>query len=88
MAGLYQNNASFTYIDSAISIFHYGGTSCEHPIRTINENMRIAAKYGLSKKEVLLFKAKVIPINILKLLLTRLGLWNRLYRIMKEDMLP
>lgn len=87
MARLYRNKCSFANAEGTISIFNYGGTSCEHPIRTINEDMRIASRYGLSRVEVMKYKIKNIPKNICKLILVKLKIWGFLYKILKRNVL-
>lgn len=87
MARLYQNKFNFANANGVISIFRYGGTSCKHPIRTINEDMKIAAEYGLSKAEVIKYKLKNIPKIIFKSVLVKLGIWSLLYRLLKKDVL-
>jgi len=84
LARLYQNNCHFANANGIISIFNYGGTSCEHPIRTVNEDMEIAAKYGLSRREVFKYKLETIFRNICKLILVRLGMWRPLYKQLKK----
>lgn len=87
MVRLYQNKFSFANANGIISIFSYGGTSCEHPIMTINEDMKIAVKYGLSKVEMIEYKLKNIPKSICKSILVKLGIWNLLYQLLKKDIL-
>lgn len=85
LARIYKQNYKFFNCNVTISIFQYGGTSCKHPIKTINQDMEIAAKYGLSRKEVFTYKLKHIPINLAKLLLSRLKVWGWIYRKFKKD---
>lgn len=84
LARIFAKGFTFSNTYRVLSIFEYGGTSCKHPIITINEDMRVAAKYGLGKLGVFKYKAKHIPINIIKAALSRLNVWGALYRIMKK----
>lgn len=84
LARIFSQKFVFAYTNNVLSIFQYGGTSCQHPIRTINEDMRIASKYGLCTKAVILYKIKHIPINLAKLLLSKLKIWGWLYRRLKN----
>lgn len=83
VARIYKGGGTFQYIDKYISIFSYGGTSCKHPIRTINEDMKIAQSYGLCKLEALIYKGKRIPRAIIKLIAEKCGLWEHIYRLLK-----
>ena len=83
MARLYHSKYYFAKAEGVISIFHYGGTSCEHPIRTINEDMKIAEKYGLGKSEVIKYKLKLFSKNICKRNFVRLGIWRIVYKLLK-----
>lgn len=85
LARLYNSNCSFSYAGGVVSIFNYGGTSCEHPIKTINEDMKIARKYGLDKLSVFKYKVIHIPINLLKIMLSKIGLWKLLYKLLKKS---
>ena len=38
--------AKFQFVNTVVSCFTYGGTSCSHPFQTIKENVSIAEKYG------------------------------------------
>lgn len=76
---------TFAYTNKVLSVFQYGGTSCEHPIRTINEDMRIASNYGLSAIEVIGYKIKHIPINVAKMILSGFKLWGPLYRWLRPN---
>lgn len=87
LAKMYHGGCSFAYTETGISCFSYGGTSCEHPMRTINENMRIATKYGLSLKDMVVYKYKRMSINATKLLLTKMGLWGPMYKIFRKNRL-
>lgn len=82
---LYNAQCTFVYAECVISIFRYGGTSCKHPVKTLNEDMKIAAKYGLRNREMLFYKMKYIFIIFVKLALTKLRIWNFVYRIVKKD---
>lgn len=84
LAWLYYGKCKFVYTGSVISVFTYGGTSCRHPLRTINEDMRIARKYGLSWLEVFEYKLKSYIINIAKLVLSEIGVWAFVYRIINK----
>ena len=84
-ARIYHKGYKFADVGSVISIFQYGGTSCKHPIKTINENMRIASKYGLTKAEVFKYKFRVISRNVMKLVLSKMGIWSFLYKRIKKD---
>lgn len=86
IARLYHKKCVFAYTQGIISIFRYGGASCKHPIKTVNEDMLIAKKYGLKAGEVLLFKVKHIFIILLKELLVKFGLWNIVYHITKGNL--
>lgn len=84
LARIFNRGYSFANTNEVLSIFQYGGTSCEHPIKTINEDMKIAAKNGLSAVEVVKYKLKHIPVNIAKILLSKLYLWGFIYRMIKR----
>lgn len=84
LARIYHKGYKFARVDAVLSVFQYGGTSCEHPIRTINEDIRIAASYGLSNREIRKYKMKCVSINMAKLVLSRLKLWAPLYRLLKR----
>lgn len=85
LARIYNQNYKFFNCNVTVSIFQYGGTSCEHPIRTINQDMEIAAQFGLSRGEVFKYKINHIPINIIKILLSRMKIWGWMYRKLKKD---
>lgn len=85
LARIFHKGYAFANTGEVLSIFHYGGTSCEHPIKTINEDMRIASKHGLSASEVRKYKIKHIPVNIAKLVLSRFRIWGPLYRLVKRN---
>ena len=84
-ARIYQNRVNFQYVDTFVSVFSYGGTSCEHPFRTINENLSIARIYGLSSKDAIVYKFKAYFRNSLKIILLKLGIWKLLYRMIKRN---
>ena len=84
LARIFNRGYSFANINEVLSVFQYGGTSCEHPIKTINEDMKIAANNGLSTAEVVKYKLKHIPINIAKIILSKLHIWGVVYRIIKR----
>lgn len=87
LAKMYHGGCSFAYTGTVLSCFSYGGTSCRYPIKTINQNMQIAAKYGLSLKKQIVYKSRNIPINISKLILANLGLWGPVYRMLRKNKL-
>lgn len=84
LARLYYGKCKFAYTKSVISVFTYGGTSCRHPLQTINEDMKIAKKYGLSKSEVFKYKLKSYSVNIAKIALSKIGMWALVYRILNK----
>lgn len=59
-----------------LSIVQYGGTSCEHAIKTINEDMKIAVENGLSVIEMIGYKLKHIPVNIVKIVLSKVHIFG------------
>lgn len=87
LARMYRRGARFSYTGCVISCFYYGGTSCKHPFRTINENLSIARKYGLSRKQAMLYILKVVTRNLIKIILEKLGLWSWLYKHVKKNSL-
>lgn len=84
LARIFNRGYSFANTNEVLSVFQYGGTSCEHPIKTINEDMKIAANNGLSTTEVVKYKLKHIPVNIAKIILSKLHIWGAVYRIIKR----
>lgn len=85
LARIFHKGYSFVNTNEVLSIFQYGGTSCKHPIKTINENMKIAKRYGLSAVNVAKYKLVHIPINIGKLFLSKLHIWRFIYRMLKGN---
>ena len=83
LARLYHNKAHFAYAQEIISIFYYGGYSCQSPVKTVHENMQIAKAYGLNQCSLLIFKAKKIFTAYLKIILSQVGLWRYLYLMLK-----
>lgn len=83
LSKVFHRGFSFIYTPTVLSIFQYGGTSCEHPVRTINEDIIIAKKYGLSSAEAFSYKLKHIPINVAKIILSKLHIWGILYKVIK-----
>ena len=84
LARIFNRGYKFANANKILSIFQYGGTSCQHPIKTINEDMRIASKYGLNAGSIIVYKIKHVPINFLKLLLSKLKVWGWVYRRFKS----
>lgn len=83
LARIYYGGCQFAYIPKPLSVFQYGGTSCKHPIKTINEDMKIAVLHGLSRNDMRKYKCKRIPICIIKIIMSKLHIWTPLYRIFK-----
>ncbi len=84
MARIYTQGGVFKCVHKPISFFCYGGTSCEHPFRTIDENIKIAKKYGLEQKEACRFKIKVYLRNFIKIILQNLNVYGVIYRKLKK----
>ena len=85
LARIYCQGFTFANTNTVLSIFQYGGTSCQHPIETINEDMAIASKHGLNTGAIILYKTKRIPINVLKILLSKLKMWGWVYRKLRKE---
>ena len=85
IARLYANGCKFAYADGVLSVFSYGGTSCEHPFRTINENFLIARKHGLTLIEEIPYRTIITVRNLFKIILEKLGLWGKLSLSIKKD---
>lgn len=83
LARIFNQGYSFANTHAVLSIFQYGGTSCAHPIKTINEDMEIAKNNGLPAVEVVKYKLKHIPINIAKIVLSKMHIWGLIYRVIK-----
>lgn len=84
LARIFNRGYSFANTNEVLSVFQYGGTSCEHPIKTINEDMKIAVNNGLSTVEMVKYKLKHIPVNIAKIVLSKLHIWGLIYRMTKR----
>lgn len=85
VAFLYKEKYAFAYTGEVISIFRYGGASCAWPLKTIDENVKIAKKYGLNNKEALYYKVKAVTRNIVKMILRKIGIWKYLCFCLKKN---
>ena len=77
--------AKFQFVNTVVSCFTYGGTSCSHPFQTIKENVSIAEKYGLSHFRAIMYKIKMYIQNCIKIVLVRLRIWKAFYCLLKRD---
>lgn len=84
-ARLYRGGAKFQFVNTVVSCFTYGGTSCKHPFQTIEEDISIAEKYGLNHFKAIIYKIKMYTKNGIKIVLTRLGIWRRFYCLIKRN---
>ena len=84
-AKFYRGGAKFQFVNTVVSCFSYGGTSCRHPFQTIAEDVSIAERYGLSHSKATIYKFKMYIKNSMKIMLTRLGVWKTLYCLFKRD---
>lgn len=51
--------AKFQFVNTVVSCFTYGGTSCRHPFQTIGEDISIAEKCGLSHSKAMRYRIKM-----------------------------
>ena len=72
LARIFRKGCTFANTEKILSIFQYGGTSCQHPVRTINEDMKIAIRYGLSNRDARKYKIKHIPVSLIKFIMSNL----------------
>ena len=84
-ARFYRGGAKFQFVNTVVSCFTYGGTSCSHPFQTIKENVSIAEKYGLSHFRAIMYKIKMYIQNCIKIVLVRLRIWKAIYCLLKRD---
>lgn len=84
-ARFYRGGAKFQFVNTVVSCFTYGGTSCSHPFQTIKENVSIAEKYGLSHFRAIMYKIKMYIQNCIKIVLVRLRIWKAFYCLLKRD---
>lgn len=84
-ARFYQGGAKFQFVNTFVSCFTYGGTSCRHPFQTISEDVSIAEKYGLSHSKATIYKIKMYMKNSIKIVLTKLRVWKMFYCLIKRD---
>lgn len=84
-ARFYREGANFQYVNTTVSCFTYGGTSCRHPFQTIEEDVFIAEKYGLNHSKAMIYKIKMYAKNCIKIVLTRLRMWKVFYCLIKRD---
>lgn len=84
-ARFYRRGAKFQFVDTVVSCFAYGGTSCRHPFQTIAEDVSIAEKYGLSHFKATAYKIKMYIKNGIKIVLTKLRVWKTLYCLFKQE---
>ena len=84
-ARFYRGGAKFQYVNTDVSCFTYGGTSCKHPFQTIEEDVSIAEKYGLSHSKAMIYKTKMYTKNSIKIILTRLRIWKAFYYLVKQN---
>ncbi|RHP72802.1 glycosyltransferase [Ruminococcus sp. OF02-6] len=84
-ARFYRGGAKFQFVNTVVSCFTYGGTSCRHPFQTIEEDISVAEKYGLSHSKAMRYKIKMYTKNSIKIVLTRLRIWKAFYCLIKRD---
>ena len=85
LQGFIGRGAKFQFVNTVVSCFTYGGTSCRHPFQTIEEDISIAEKYGLSHSKAMRYKIKMYTKNSIKIVLTRLRIWKAFYCLIKRD---
>ena len=84
LARIFRKGCTFANTEKILSIFQYGGTSCQHPVRTINEDMKIAIRYGLSNRDARKYKIKHIPVSLIKFIMSNLRIWSGFYCVIKR----
>lgn len=84
-ARFYRRGAKFQFVNTVVSCFTYGGTSCRHPFQTIAEDVSIAEKYGLSHSKATIYKIKMYIRNSIKIVLSKPRIWKMFYCLIKRD---